>query len=289
MSPLQPMPVPCPLCGEDDPSPLFRVGDPFMSIVRCRACRMMYQSPRIPESEMGDAHLHFEEYSHYPALNAAKFELFAHRVDQLTEKADLPQAGAFLDIGTGYGSMLDAIADRYPAWDRTAVEISLSAREELARRGHHAIGSMAELPPDARYDWINLDNVLEHLPDPLADLRRIRERLTPEGFVYVEVPNEWLIQFKYRINDWARGFSKPPTFPGHMSLFTRRTLKAMSDSAGFTRAEIWSESISAPWRIQALAGIEPDDRLKRILAVLRRTKLDLILGQGYFLCALLRR
>jgi len=277
--------VPCPLCGKDDPKVLLKTDQPFMRIVACGACGMMYQSPQVPESELGDAHLHFEEYTHYPSLNGAKVSLFKTRVAEMARRDNLGPSGAFLDVGTGYGAMLDAVADCLPGWSRMALEISGSAREQLKARGHDSVSLLEDLPVDAKFDWINLDNVLEHMPNPRGMLESLRSRLNPGGFLYVEVPNEAFIRLRYRVNDWARGFSKPPTFPGHMSLFTRQTLREMSQAAGFDRIRIWGESISSPWRIQALSGMSPTGKLHLILGFLRWTRLDLATGQGYFLCA----
>ena len=277
--------VPCPLCKKDVPRPLIELNEPFMRIVKCQACGMMYQSPQMPESSIEDAHTHFEEYTHYPDLNPAKTRLFEARIRRMAKAGLIPGDGSFLDVGTGYGAMLDAMAAALPPWRRMAIEISDSARTALASRGHASVAQAEDLAPDARFDWINLDNVLEHLPNPMEALADLRTRLKPGGMVYVEVPNEFLIHFKYVINDWARGFPKPPTFPGHMSLFTKRTLRSMGKQAGFQRIHIWQEAIGDPWRLEALAGMKPTGKLKAILAFLRWTRMDKLLGLGYFLCA----
>ena len=38
-------------------------------------------------------------------------------------------------------------------------------------------------------DLVTMFHVLEHLPEPVAALRRIAQRLKPDGLLYIEVPN----------------------------------------------------------------------------------------------------
>jgi 2-polyprenyl-3-methyl-5-hydroxy-6-metoxy-1,4-benzoquinol methylase len=50
-------------------------------------------------------------------------------------------------------------------------------------------GDFMTLDVFKQYDIITLNKVLEHVPDPIAMLRRTLDWLKPGGFVYVEVPD----------------------------------------------------------------------------------------------------
>jgi SAM-dependent methyltransferase len=106
--------------------------------------------------------------------------------------------------------MLDAVRTLLPKWRVAGVEISSSARAVLLARGYSALPGIEALGAAAKFDWINMDNVLEHMPDPRAVLTRLKTHLSPGGFIYIDVPNESFFPFRYRINDLARGFRKPP-------------------------------------------------------------------------------
>ena len=274
----------CPLCGADEPRTLYRSERPFMRIVRCRPCGMMYQSPRVAEAEMEDAYQSLEEYGRYGSLEEGKRKLFESRIRRFQRQWKLREEGAFLDVGASHGVMLDAVRTLLPKWRVAGVEISPSARASLQARGYAALPSIEALDATAKFDWINLDNVLEHMPDPGAILKRLKTHLNPGGFVYIDVPNESYFPFRYRINDLARGFRKPPTFPGHVNLFTPRTLKRLFSAAECSCERFWLESVSAPYRLSAV-GATATGRTKTILGLLRATRLDIGLRAAYFLCA----
>jgi SAM-dependent methyltransferase len=256
-----------------------------MQVVCCGPCGMMYQSPRIAEIDMPDAYDSLEEYRHYGSMATDKRVLFGDKVERFEREWALPQCGSFLDIGASHGIMLDVVRERLPKWTLSAVEISPSARASLAARGYDTVASLESIDADARFDWINLDNVLEHMPDPVGTLTRLRRYLSPGGFIYIDVPNESFFSIRYRINDLVRGFRKAPTFPGHVNLFTPPTLKKTIRAAGYRCERFWLESVSAPGRLHGGLGAEETPRVRAVLRVLRLTRIDIVLRFAYFLCA----
>lgn len=246
---------------------------------------MMYQSPRVAEIEMPDAYELLEEYRHYGSMEGAKRKLFENKVRRFERQWNLPQTGAFLDVGASHGIMLDTVRSLMPGWRLAGVEISGSARASLAARGYPTAESLEALDAREKFDWINLDNVLEHMPDPVGTLSRLRRHLTPGGFIYIDVPNESFFTARYRINDVVRGFRKAPTFSGHVNLFTPRTLKRAIRQAGYRAERFWLESVSAPGRLEGGLGAVETPRIARVLRFLRVTRLDIALRVAYFLCA----
>jgi hypothetical protein len=90
---------------------------------------------------------------------------------------------------------------------------------------------------------------------------------------------------RYRINDLARGFRKPPTFPGHINLFTARTLRKLFAAAGYRCERFWLESVATPYRLKGALGADETPQIARALRFLRATRLDVALRAAYFLCA----
>lgn len=277
----------CPLCQQcARPRQLY--ASEVMRVVRCAACGLMYQDPRLAETEWGDTYHLLPEYQAYSdaSLRAAKLSLFGERIRRLREDCRLPASGTFLDIGASYGVMMQCVATELSGWECYGVEPSATARGAARQAGLSVVPDLAALPQSLKFDWINLDNTLEHVEDPLAFLSELRNRLTPSGFLYVEVPNESFFRLRFRINDAVRGEKKAPTLPGHLTLFTRSTLGAMLRRAGYI-PRIWTESVAMPNRMSGVCN-QDEAKFRTVLAVLRVTKADQILGLSYFICAIAR-
>jgi SAM-dependent methyltransferase len=103
--------------------------------------------------------------------------------------------GRAVDIGCGTGVLLGNLAVR--GFSGIGVDLSPEsvqfAQDRLERIGaadrlEARVGSAYE-PPEGEFDLVTITDVLEHLEDPRACLRAVRERLAPDGLVVVSTPN----------------------------------------------------------------------------------------------------
>jgi SAM-dependent methyltransferase len=135
-----------------------------------------------------------------------------------------------LDVGAGSGEFLFVAHNL--GYEAAGVEPNVDyatfCRDELGLPVRTA--SIEDLHGDAStYDFIRLNHVLEHLRDPSQALERIAERLSPDGILYVEVPN---------ICAYAASKSKGGIFHyGHISNFSAWTLRAAAGQAGLVEVE----------------------------------------------------
>jgi 2-polyprenyl-6-hydroxyphenyl methylase/3-demethylubiquinone-9 3-methyltransferase len=104
-------------------------------------------------------------------------------------------AGHVLDVGCGTGFLLERLAGR--GFSGVGIDLSPESVEHASRRLAQIgaadrlsarVGSAYE-PPEGSFDLICLTDVLEHLEDPRACLRALRERLAPGGLLVVSTPN----------------------------------------------------------------------------------------------------
>jgi SAM-dependent methyltransferase len=86
--------------------------------------------------------------------------------------------------------------------------------------------------PDASFDVVHMSHVLEHLADPLGNLRTIGRLLRPGGCLIVEVPNEFdnLYTWVRLRSATAHAYDVPST---HLWFFTPASLARVIRSAGF--------------------------------------------------------
>lgn len=164
------------------------------------------------------------------------------RAARLLDRA--PQGGRALELGSGYGAFLAACARLRPDLALEAVEPDQAHR--LVALDGVSVRFVEEIA--GPYDLIAAFHSLEHVPDPLEVLRRLRAALAPGGRLAIEVPDmaaPW--------PNWAA------VHPAHLSYFTRPGLERLLETAGLVNAPqaharklgealpgtIWIEAVAA--------------------------------------------
>ena len=195
--------IPCPVCSGSSRDVLYQpwieIDDPreiygaasgargTQTLVRCRACDMIYESPRYPDEVILESYRSSEEGGHdsqYP-MRSLSFLRALHSME-----ARLPGPGAkVLDIGTAGGAFLEA-AEAF-GWTATGLEPSAYLVESGRSRGLDLQQGTIDDHPFAAssFDVVCLWDVIEHLTDPLGALRAIRPLLKPEGILLINFPD----------------------------------------------------------------------------------------------------
>lgn len=139
---------------------------------------------------------------------------------------------SLLDIGTGLGGFMDAIAPY--AESVAGVEPQREIRNYLGDLGLTVYSSIDEVTA-GKYDFITLFHTFEHLINPLEDLKKIYELLPPNGQLIIEVPhaNDFLLSTME-----LEAFKKFTLWSEHLILHTRNSLKIFLEAAGFRKFTI---------------------------------------------------
>ena len=134
--------------------------------------------------------------------------------------------GRILDVGCGLGHLLSGVN---PEWERHGVEISEYAAERAATHGTIVTGDLqSACYPDAWFDVVTLYHVIEHMEDPVAELREIRRVLRPGGWLVVGTPN-FDSACARRYGDRFRMLHDKT----HISLFSAESLRRLLEDHGF--------------------------------------------------------
>lgn len=95
--------------------------------------------------------------------------------------------GRILDVGCGLGFLLSAIEGN---WDRHGCEVSRYAAAQAAPWGRIHQGELRSAAyPTASFDVVVLHHVIEHMTDPIGEMREVMRVLKPGGSLLLGTPD----------------------------------------------------------------------------------------------------
>lgn len=153
----------------------------------------------------------------------------------------LPPRGRVLDLGCASGGLLALLRPR--AGHLAGLELSASAARAAAQVADVVVHGALEdpdLPFEAgSFDLVVLADVLEHLADPVAALRRAVAWTRPGGAVLLSVPNvaHWRARLTLARGRWPAEHSG--TFDAsHLRWFTHESVAMLLVEAGLVEAQL---------------------------------------------------
>jgi 2-polyprenyl-3-methyl-5-hydroxy-6-metoxy-1,4-benzoquinol methylase len=139
----------------------------------------------------------------------------------------VPRGVRVLDVGCGVGEALAYFVSR--DCDAHGVEPDVNVRRITDSLGLSVrIGPFeATAYPPGSFDYVTLNQVLEHVPRPVETLRGVRTLLRPGGRVIVTTPNAWGWGARTFGARWIHWHA-----PYHLQHFSRRSMVRAAARAG---------------------------------------------------------
>lgn len=217
--------TPCPLCGADRPA---RAGyrQRGFEAVRCGGCGVWYLSPRLTEAAMLRAYTRDDYFaggeSGYAAYAAQERSLrgtFGRLLRELRRRE--MAGGALLDVGCGYGYLLDEARGYFDR--RAGTDFSPAAAERAGATGAEVwVGGVDAVPPGRRFDCVTALHVVEHVYHPHGFVAALAERVRPGGWLVLAAPDVgsfWRRLMGRRWPSWK--------FPEHVVFYDRASLEGL--------------------------------------------------------------
>jgi SAM-dependent methyltransferase len=255
-----PGPAHCRLCRETDLSAVVRFDDVSLAsrsrktwmIVRCHRCGLVQVDPAEVDPRPATVYADDEYGFARSRLADELIDGRSHAARVLDELAPFLADGRLLDVGCGTGDFL--IESRGRGWDVSGVEMSPDAVRVARGRGLAVtVGTLRDAQlPDAAFDCVVLLDVIEHLTDPLAEMREIRRVLRPGGIVVVETPNWRSLYRRLLRHRWA---ALQPRI--HLLYFDESTLRRALVEACFEPLSASTEIVSLLSPEAARRGLGP--------------------------------
>jgi len=173
---------PCALCGERDHRLFFAVREE--RFWRCAGCGLIQMHPLPENLPVGEDYAGFDLETYQKFLAMFRIPQYERDAASILERA---KGKRLLDIGCGTGEFL-TVAER-SGFRPVGLEPSKTAFA-IARKAHPVLrGELATAGFEAdSFDVVTLWSVLEHVPEPSAFLRRIRDLLRQNGILALRVP-----------------------------------------------------------------------------------------------------
>lgn len=140
----------------------------------------------------------------------------------------VPEKVRVLDIGCGLGEALGYHEARgCEAWGTEADRNADRAAERFGYRINIGIFNHDDYPKKY-FDYVTLDQVMEHIREPQANLSDISKILKPGGYIVLSTPNYRGLSARIFRRKWLHWH-----VPYHLHYFTRESMDRLAHTTGF--------------------------------------------------------
>ncbi|NNL65150.1 MAG: class I SAM-dependent methyltransferase [Myxococcales bacterium] len=252
----------CLACGSTDARPHdrswdleYRTSPERFDFLRCDACGVVFIDP-VPSDRL--AEIYPDNYYAY----ASDAESVPERVKRWLDRRRyrkllraLPgDALSVLDVGGGDGIQLDLAREADPRVSFSQlVDLDPRAVERARDRGHAAhCGPVEGFASQRRFDLVILLNLIEHVADPGALLRKVRGLLSERGRILIQTPNTDSLDARwFRHADWG-GYH----CPRHWALFDRDGFTRLAHASDLSVAAFGYSQGAPFWALSLLFWLE---------------------------------
>lgn len=261
----------CNLCGGTSAAKVLETPRLEGPLLRCDACGLLFvdaRGDRYVFQEGGDAETRARVSEQIAGAARADLHLdpeieeaervvrqrgLARRLDLIAEHRG---RGRLLEVGCSGGDLLALALAR--GYTPQGVEPNQRLAEHAAALAGVPVfpGTLSEarLPPGSA-DIAVMLHVIEHLPDPAAEVDRLYQVLVPGGLLVVETPSANNPVFRRAPGRWRQ------IIPEHLWFYTPDTLRRLLEGHGFRVRELRTVGKDVSLRLFA-------NRLRRVLGPL---------------------
>jgi 2-polyprenyl-3-methyl-5-hydroxy-6-metoxy-1,4-benzoquinol methylase len=215
-------------------------------LYECKKCGLIYQAEIPNEFLMEKLYGHWLDPEISVAAKAMSRRDLNYHVNDAGEVMMLiayfggnPSRLHFLDHGMGWGSW--ALMAKAFGCHAYGTEISQTKLEYCSSQGIEVI-QWQDLEKH-KFDFINTEQLFEHISEPLATLRQLKKALKPNGLIKISVPDGTDTKRRLKVGDWtAVKYSKNSLNAisplEHVNCFSRTTVIKMAEIAGLKEVRI---------------------------------------------------
>jgi 2-polyprenyl-3-methyl-5-hydroxy-6-metoxy-1,4-benzoquinol methylase len=293
----------CPICKEPQPHFLMQTHDDrygyrgAFALLQCQRCGHKYLDCDLSSAQLTELYTNY-----YPrkSLDIANYKPHAERdgfsawLDGLGSSAFrwVPNNVRILDVGCGFGQSLGYHTAR--GCDVYGVEADENIRRVIEKFGfnvHVGLFNDKQYSCDF-FDYITMDQVIEHVTDPVTTLCGVARILKPYGTVILSTPNAQGLCARLFGKRWINWHT-----PYHLNFFSRQSMQQAAEQAGLVVSDVkmitssewllyqWIHLLTYPrqgnpswfWSPNKLGARVYSKVFFKLLSILHRTKINHLL------------
>lgn len=219
-------------------------------LCECAQCRGLFQQNIPNDALMARLYEHWidPEKARERHRQQNHLDLYAHHAQEILQLIAYfrrrPAELAFFDFGMGWGQWL--LMAKAFGCQTAGAELSEARINHAHANGLKTI-TWDEIPGQ-QFDFINTEQVFEHIPEPLETLRHLKKALKPGGLIKISVPDAEGIDRRLEIMDWQaprkhRNSLNAVAPLEHINCYRRESFAVMAAQASM-------EEVALPLRLQ---------------------------------------
>lgn len=202
-------------------------------LCKCKSCDFVFSQQIPTNQELID---HYEGYGRKDYLSPLTIKRYNQLLDEFEKYR---KTGKIIDVGCGIGYFLEEAKKR--GWEVYGTEFTDEAVSICFKKGIHL--NQGKLDPnnysEGMFDIITSFEVLEHINNPIEELKNFNHIIRKGGLVYLTTPN-FNSLLRYRLKSAYNVIC----YPEHLSYYTPRTLKNAFKLCGFNIQKVKTTGIS---------------------------------------------
>ncbi len=218
----------CPLCNSKNLTMVLSEnihGKDFM-ILECNSCNLLMTYPQMKPEEFEKYYT--QDYSPYKPEKGL-YKVINKQINRIQSRAfrkNLNKGSDILEVGCSNGNFLAFLKTQ--GFNVYGIEPGKKAAQRARDTGLDVEAvSLEDFQTDKKFDLIIMRHVLEHLADPIADLKKIKNMLKTDGKIYCVLPNAGAIERKIFKNDWYAW-----QIPFHFFHYNNKTIGLLAEEVG---------------------------------------------------------
>ncbi|MGA1870265.1 MAG: class I SAM-dependent methyltransferase [bacterium] len=233
--------LPCPACGADHIKSAFHKWD--FGYVVCMACGTLYQSPRPSREDFacfyreGPSNLYWAKVFLPAVAEARQVHMFRPKVKKISDicREDGFSPHVIADVGAGYGLFLCEWRRSFPDAQLIAIEPNPDSAALCRSNNLNVVECFIEDAKDLheQVDLVIAQEVIEHVHDPLAFCRSLKELLRDKGRVLLT--GQTVDGFDIQVL-WEHSKSVYP--PQHINFISISGFEQLLRRTGFSKIKI---------------------------------------------------